>query len=134
MRNLENCFKGLADPNRLRIMNLLLHGERCVCDLQRVLDTPQPNVSRHLAYLKHAGLVLDRRDGFRIFYRVVERQDSFLAPFFDLLRTAFARDKTLRSDLRKLQQAVQAGDCTAVPENAAMIGRSATYHEELESI
>jgi len=117
MKELENCFKGLADPNRLRIMNLLLHGERCVCDLQRVLDTPQPNVSRHLAYLKHAGLLLDRRDGLRIFYRVVTPDDGFRKPFYDLLRMAFASDKTLRADLRKLQQAVKAGDCTAVPEH-----------------
>ena len=128
MKEMENCFKGLADQNRLRIMNLLLNGERCVCDLQRVLDTPQPNVSRHLAYLKHAGLVLDRRDGLRIFYRVVAPDDGFRKPFYDLLRAAFARDKTLRADLRKLQQAVKAGDCTAVPEHFERTSEGAPIH------
>lgn len=131
MRDLENCFKGLADPNRLRIINLLLHGERCVCDLQRILDSPQPNVSRHLAYLKHAGLVLDRRDGFRIFYRLVEHDDAFFSSLFDLLRATFTRDKTLRDDLRKLRRAIEAGDCNAVPE---AFERSATSYEESKSI
>jgi len=49
---LTDAFKGLADPTRLRILNLLLHGELCGCDIQVVLETPQPNASRHLTYLK----------------------------------------------------------------------------------
>ena len=72
MKELEQYFKALADANRLRILNLLLHGELCVCDIQFVLEASQPNVSRHLAYLKNSGLVLDRRDGFRIFYRLAD--------------------------------------------------------------
>ncbi len=63
---LDQYFRGLADATRVRILNLLLHGELCVCDIQRVLDSPQPNVSRHLTYLKNSGLVLDRREGFRV--------------------------------------------------------------------
>ena len=63
MKELEQLFKGLADQTRLRILNLLIHGELCVCDIQYVLESPQPNVSRHLTYLKNSGLVLDRRDG-----------------------------------------------------------------------
>jgi ArsR family transcriptional regulator len=47
-----DAFKGLADPTRLRILNLLPHGELCGCDIQVVLETPQPNASRHLTYLK----------------------------------------------------------------------------------
>jgi len=72
MKELEQYFKALSDANRLRILNLLLHSELCVCDIQHVLDSSQPNVSRHLAYLKNSGLVLDRRDGFRVFYRLAE--------------------------------------------------------------
>jgi len=78
MQELEGYFKGLADRNRMRIINLLLHGELCVCDIQRILDTSQPNVSRHLNYLKHSGLVLDRREGFRVFYRLSAEGDSTL--------------------------------------------------------
>ena len=57
MRELEQYFKALGDNNRLRIINLLLHGELCVCDIQYVLENSQPNVSRHLAYLKNSGMV-----------------------------------------------------------------------------
>ena len=57
----------MGDSNRLRIVNLLLHGELCVCDIQYVLENSQPNVSRHLAYLKKSKMVLDRRDGYRVF-------------------------------------------------------------------
>ena len=73
MKELEQYFKALGDSNRLRILNLLLHGELCVCDIQYVLENTQPNISRHLAYLKNSGLVIDRRDGFRIFYRLADQ-------------------------------------------------------------
>src|ERR1700739_4616797 len=89
MRELQNCFKGLADPNRLRIINLLLHGELCGCDIQYVLNNSQPNVSRHLTYLKNAGLVQDRRDGFRIFYRLAEPHRAVRRQLFEFLRAAF---------------------------------------------
>ena len=112
MRELEDHFKALADPTRLRIMNLLLHQELCVCDIQRVLAAPQPSVSRHLACLRHAGLVADRRDGVRIFYRIVEREAGLLQPLFEFLRGAFAQEEILREDLRKLQQAIRRGNCT----------------------
>jgi ArsR family transcriptional regulator len=58
MKELEQYFKALGDNNRLRIINLLLHGELCVCDIQYVLENSQPNVSRHLSYLKNSGMVL----------------------------------------------------------------------------
>jgi DNA-binding transcriptional ArsR family regulator len=71
---LEQYFRGLADVTRLRMLNLLLHGELCGCDIQYVLEMSQPNVSRHLTYLKNCGLVLDRRDGPCIFYRLAENR------------------------------------------------------------
>lgn len=112
MRDLENYFKALGDVNRLRIMNLLLHGELCVCDIQRVLDSPQPNVSRHLAYLRNAGLVLDRRDGLRMFYRINEEPGPVIIGLCEFLRLAFHREKTLQEDSRTLKQAIFAGHCT----------------------
>ena len=56
-------FRAFADETRLRILHLLTKGEICVCDIMAVLRIPQPKVSRHLAYLKRAGLVVDRKDG-----------------------------------------------------------------------
>ena len=112
MKTLENYFKALSDLNRLRIMNLLLHGELCVCDIQYVLDSPQPNVSRHLAYLKHSGLISDRRDGLRMFYRIDESQDPTLRALLEFLRAAFARIKPLQDDVRRLKLAIRAGHCS----------------------
>jgi ArsR family transcriptional regulator len=64
-------FEALNDPIRRRILALLLiHDERCVCDLNAVLDAPQPKVSRHLGVLREANLVLTRREGVWMHYRL----------------------------------------------------------------
>jgi ArsR family transcriptional regulator len=109
---LEQCFMGLADRTRLRIVNLLLHGELCGCDIQYVLDVSQSAVSRHLNYLKRAGLVLDRRDGYRVFYRLVDADGHDSSRLFDYLRRAFAQDKAFAGDLKGLKAAIRQGACT----------------------
>ncbi len=112
---LERYTKGLADPTRLRILNLLTHGELCGCDIERVLGTRQPNVSRHLIYLRHAGLVLDRRDGFRVFYRLAPAESETLAGLFQFLAAAFRRDAGFRRDLQRLKAAIRHGACRGMP-------------------
>ena len=67
---LEETFKALADRTRLRILALLGNNEVCVCHIHDSLGLPQPTVSRHLAYLRRAGLVSARRDGVWMHYRV----------------------------------------------------------------
>jgi len=62
----------LADPTRLRILALLQHGEVCVCDIHGSLDVPQPTASRHLAYLRARGLVVGRKDGLWVHYRMAD--------------------------------------------------------------
>jgi ArsR family transcriptional regulator len=67
----DTFFEVLSDPIRRRILSLLLiHDERCVCDLNAALDVPQPKVSRHLGVLREAGLVLTRREGVWMHYRL----------------------------------------------------------------
>jgi ArsR family transcriptional regulator len=112
MKELEQYFKALADRNRLRILNLLLHGELCVCDIQFVLEASQPNVSRHLAYLKNSGLVLDRRDGFRIFYRLAEPKQGLKKKVFEFLQDTYKSEEKLQDDTRRLKEAIQDGSCT----------------------
>jgi ArsR family transcriptional regulator len=112
MKELEQYCKGMADSNRLRILNLLLHGELCGCDIQYVLDTSQPNISRHLQYLKNSGLVLDRRDGFRIFYRLAEPTLGAKKYLFEFLQRAFKNEEPFQDDTRKLKEAIQDGSCT----------------------
>lgn len=72
MKATTQTFKALADETRLRIMALLLRGELCVCDLMEILALPQSTVSRHLATLRHAGLVEDRRQGVWMYYRLTQ--------------------------------------------------------------
>lgn len=112
MKELEQYFKALADVNRLRILNLLLHGELCVCDIQYVMEASQPHVSRHLSYLKNSGLVRDRRDGLRIFYRLAEPKQSPKKRLFELLQEACKNEERLQIDTRRLKQAIANGACT----------------------
>jgi len=112
LRELEHHFKALADATRLRILNLLLHGELCVCDIQHVLGATQPNVSRHLAYLKNAGLVLDRREGYRIFYRLAGPKDGAKQRLYRFLREVCADDDQFKTDRDELRAVIKAGHCT----------------------
>ncbi len=70
MKATARTFKALSDETRLRILALLSRGELCVCDLMAILDLPQSTVSRHLATLRNAELVEDRRQGVWMFYRL----------------------------------------------------------------
>jgi ArsR family transcriptional regulator len=107
----ENYFKGLADANRLRIMNLLLEGELCGCDIQYVLSASQSNVSRHLGYLKRSGLVVDRRAGFRVYYRLADTVSHRHKNLISFLRDALT-DKVFISDTKRLKIAMKDGACS----------------------
>ena len=130
MEKLASYFKGLADENRIRILNLLFHGELCGCDIQHVLGASQSTVSRHLSYLKNAGLVLDRRAGYRVYYRLVQSQDPEITELFQYLVLAFAKDKAMKADMKSLREAIKEGAvrsangnrCRGLPETPT--GRS----------
>jgi ArsR family transcriptional regulator len=108
MKPLYRLFKALADPSRLRILNLLLNESLCVCELGTALDLPQPSVSRHLAYLRSEGLVTDCRLGMRVQYSVTA--EGTLAPALQVfLRRAFESDPVFRSDLGRWEQ--RRGEC-----------------------
>lgn len=112
MKDLEQKFRGLADQTRLRILNLLIHGELCVCDIQYVLESSQPNVSRHLTYLKNSGLVSDRREGPRMYYRLAGPTKGEHKLLFAFLRELFRTSAPLMKDARKLRKAIGTGTCT----------------------
>lgn len=73
MKQTTNLLKALTDETRLRILALLGQGELCVCDLVAVLQLPQSTVSRHLALLKNAGWVTDRRQGIWMYYCLADK-------------------------------------------------------------
>lgn len=79
MEKIAETLKALSDPTRLRIVNLLRHGELCVCDLTEALQTPQSKVSRHLAFLKNAGWVKARRSGKWVHYMLLDTEPSLQA-------------------------------------------------------
>lgn len=74
---LANIYHALSEVTRLRILKLLEHGELCVCDLVAALEMSQPKISFHVATLKSAGLINDRKDGRWIRYSIVAECDLF---------------------------------------------------------
>jgi len=106
--NLHSPFKGLADPTRLRIAILMLNSELCVCDLTEILALPQPTISRHMANLKSAGLVEDRRDGRWVHYRLADAPVlRELKSYFELL----GDEEPYRTDREKLSLRQKEGKC-----------------------
>src|ERR1700741_1528734 len=83
LESLDHVFKALADPTRIRILGLLASGEICVCHIHESLRLPQSLVSRHLAYLRRAGLVATRKEGLWVHYRLAARHDSVMQSLLD---------------------------------------------------
>src|SRR6266478_3328752 len=94
-------FKTLADPTRLRLLNLLACGETCVCELTGTLRVVQPKVSRHLAHLKRAGLVEARRNGKWTHYRWTEQADPLARHVLLGLRQWMAKDEQMNGERRR---------------------------------
>jgi len=69
-----SIIKALADPTRLKIVYLLQHGERCVCEIIEALERPQPTISHHLSILKNVGILKWRKDGIWIHYRLADEK------------------------------------------------------------
>lgn len=110
MEPLHRVLKAIAEPNRLRILNLLLEEPLCVCELEFLLDLPQPLLSRHLAYLRSAGLATDRRLGMRVQYSMVKGNpvaDHLRSCLGGLLETEelYRRDRARLEDWRRAGEA-----------------------------
>lgn len=101
---LESVFKALADKTRLRILALLGNNEVCVCHLHDSLALPQPTVSRHLAYLRRAGLVDVRRDGVWMHYRVARSLDPAVQMVVNAAVEALTGVRTTAEDRKQFQR------------------------------
>lgn len=99
---IDLTFKAFADPTRLRILHLLGQGALCVCDLQGVLKTHQPKISRHLAYLRRARLVDSRKQGPWVHYSLNREGGKYKAALINCLKTCFKETPTLKADLASL--------------------------------
>ena len=102
---LESVFKALADKTRLRILALLGNNEVCVCHLHDSLGLPQPTVSRHLAYLRRAGLVDVRREGVWMHYQVARSLDPAVQTVVNAAVEALTGVRTTTEDRKQFQRA-----------------------------
>ena len=116
----QHQLKALADGTRLRVVNLLLHGEICGCDIGRVLRLSQPNVAQHLAYLRHAGVISSRRERNRVYYQLAEKFDPVLGGLLKTIRLVFDSDPVFVADTQRLEKAIQDGVCAT---QSALRGR-----------
>jgi ArsR family transcriptional regulator len=103
MRDLALFFAALSDETRLRLLSLMRHREICVCYLQEVLNTNQPKISRHLAYLRRAGLVEARRDGKWAYYRL-KKLDGDLQKIVAQTLVRLGLESQVRKDSQRLKR------------------------------
>ncbi|MDQ3259050.1 MAG: metalloregulator ArsR/SmtB family transcription factor [Acidobacteriota bacterium] len=100
--DVELFFAALADRTRLRLLNLIGNDEVCVCFFVEVLRTNQPKISRHLAYLRKAGLVTARRESKWMHYRITEPADERAARVFADVRAWLKEDREMQRDRERL--------------------------------
>lgn len=101
--HVDVMFRAFSDRTRLRILHLLCSGERCVCELVDVLGVPQPTASRHLSYLRRAGLVVARKDGLWSYYRLAPAANTFHEKLLECLATCFQDVPELGRDAKRLK-------------------------------
>jgi ArsR family transcriptional regulator len=104
LQTLDRVFKALADPTRVRIIGLLSSSEICVCDIHESLRLPQPLVSRHLAYLRRAGLVETRKEGLWVHYRLASPPDAVTRTLLDAVCHCVGHLTTVSQDGRRLEK------------------------------
>ena len=107
----DRMFRAFSDRTRLRILHLLRDGELCVCDIVRTLGAPQPTISRHLAYLRKAGLVEARKEGLWMYYTLSDARDGFHGKLLECLGMCFQDVPELAKDQRRLRAGRSMGRC-----------------------
>jgi ArsR family transcriptional regulator len=102
--SLELLLRALGDRTRLRLLNLMGDDEVCVCFFVEVLGTNQPKISRHLAYLRRAGIAGSRREGKWMHYRIVIPEDERSARVLSEVLTSLGEDPAMQRDLKQLER------------------------------
>ena len=116
-------FRALADRTRLRLLHLMGKDEVCVCFFVEILKTNQPKISRHLAYLRRAGVVGARRQGPWMHYRIVEPADADAARVLKNTLTWLANDREMQRDRERLVKVCCAAQLPVSIEGAPRPGR-----------
>lgn len=120
LERVDRLLKALADPTRLRIVGLLDAGEICVCDVHDSLKISQPKASRHLAYLRRAGVVEAEKRGLWVHYRLAPQASPVVQALLDAARHAVTHLDTARRDGGRLEKArpdlsIRQSESTALP-------------------
>jgi ArsR family transcriptional regulator len=115
LQAVDQVFKALADPTRVRILGLLAAGETCVCHIHETLRLPQSLVSRHLAYLRRTGLVDARKEGLWVHYRLAARRDDVTRTLLDAVYHCVGHLLTVARDAKRLEKKT---GCCAVAQPA----------------
>ncbi len=102
---MEALFSALADRTRLRLLNLIRGDEVCVCFFVEILKTNQPKISRHLAYLRKAGVVAARREGKWMHYSIAEPDDPHAARVMREVMEWLTQDQEMQRDRDRLIKA-----------------------------
>jgi ArsR family transcriptional regulator len=111
LNQIDLMFRAFSDPTRLRILHILQHHETCVGDLVQILDALQPKVSRHLAYLRKAGLVEARKDGLWCHYSLAAAKNPFHQNILNCLKSCFCEVPEIKADRRRAEKIQKAGGC-----------------------
>ena len=104
-------FRAFSDPIRLRILHQLRDGELCVCDLVAILQAPQPTVSRHLSYLRRAGLVTVRIERSWSYYQLTVAKKPFHKKLLACLGSCFGDVPELDTDARRAKRVRSSPGC-----------------------
>ena len=120
--SLASLFAALADTTRLRLLNLMAGHEVCVCHFVEILGQGQPKISRHLAYLRNAGIVAARREGKWMHYSICPPADPSAASLLGSVLQSLASDEQMRADRAKLDLVCCAPEKLVVLEGVSLPG------------
>jgi ArsR family transcriptional regulator len=123
--DLVPLFAALADRTRLRLLNLIAGREVCVCYLVEIMRQGQPKISRHLAYLRKAGVVAARREGKWMHYRIERPENGAVNSILDAVFESFKSDREMQSDLSRLSRA-----CCEPGRFVSLLGAPIPIHSE----
>jgi ArsR family transcriptional regulator len=103
--DMQQFFQALGDNTRLRLLNLMSEQEVCVCYFVEILCAPQPKISRHLAYLRNAGIVAARREGKWMHYRIVMPPHIGASQILRQTLAWLKEDKAMQAERARLAKA-----------------------------
>ena len=139
LAEMENLFLALADKTRLRLLNLMREDEVCVCYFTEVTGESQPKISRHLAYLRNAGIVSARREGKWMNYKIEFPENDYAAELLEDTLNWLKSQSEMRDDYEKLARVCCAVEVPAtisrapLPKTFAQANMSVSIKGELET-